>query len=365
MNLKKPLLSLSLLGSFAHGQAAWSCAAEAELGAPPVKVSAESALIVWDEANKTEHFIRRANFDSSGKNVGFLVPTPNTPELGAASDTIFASLDATLAPQIVEKRQTGYRFDWLVIPDQKVQPLTASRTTPPKITLELPAKGIAQKRQRVGDYDATVLAARDERSLEKWLKKNNFKTDAGLRAWLRPYVQRGWSITAFKVRPGKNGAELSPVRLSFKTEKPYYPYREPAAARGKGAFAAGRTLKVYYLAKQRVDGGIGNSAKWPGQTQWAAALPTPAREQLVRGAGLSAAQIPAQARLTVFNDTASPRPGTDEVYFRPAKDQSKIKPPIVEKVVDARTKIPLEFLILGIVGASVGAMKLTNRRFDK
>ncbi|HEX8550582.1 MAG TPA: DUF2330 domain-containing protein [Abditibacteriaceae bacterium] len=354
-------------GAFAWSQAnaAWSCAAQESLGAPPIKVNNESALIVWDEKNKTEHFIRRASFDSSGKSMGFLVPTPTTPQLSAASDAIFTSLDHAMQPQIIEKKKTGLRFDWLVIPDkQENKPQRPYMPSPQSPVLKLPASGISQKRQRVGGYDATVLAARDSASLEKWLKQNNFKTDASLRAWLRPYVARGWKLTAFKIRSGVHSAELEPVRLSFKTDKPYYPYREPASARAKGAFKAGRTLKVYYLAQQSVAGGIGQSAKWPGKMEFAAALPSTTRDDLVVGAGLKEAQIPKQARLTIFSDASTPRPGTDELFFRPAPDQNPQKPAPIIKEVDARKKIPLEFFVLGIIGASVAAMKLTNRKFD-
>ena len=362
--MKKALLGIVMCGAWA--QQAWACGTVEEEGAAPIAVNSEAAIITWDAKTKTEHFIRRASFDSSGKSMGFIVPTPGVPTLSAASDEIFASLENVQKPETVTTKQTGYRFDWLVVPD-KTERASArvSVSAPSQSTVVLPARGVAKVRRQVGDYDATILQAKDERALEKWLKANNFKTDASLRAWLRPYVQRGWSLTAFKIRSGKGSAELAPVRLTFKTDKPYYPYREPASARAKGAWKAGRTLKVYYLAPKRVVGGIGESANWPGQTQWTAALPDGARKDLMRGAALPQNAIPAGTQLTVFQDSAAPRPGTDEVFFRAAKDQTELKPQPMVKTIDARTKIPLEFLILGIVGTSVGAMKLTNRRFDK
>ena len=35
--------------------------------------------------------------------------------------------------------------------------------------------------------------------------------------------------------------------------------------------------------------------------------------------------MPATAWMTTFDDHASPRPGTDEVFFDPAKDQSPVR----------------------------------------
>src|SRR5262245_45994026 len=54
--------------------------------APPrgeeVRIAEEEAIILWDPATRTEHFIRRAQFRSTARAFGFLVPTPATPALG-------------------------------------------------------------------------------------------------------------------------------------------------------------------------------------------------------------------------------------------------------------------------------------------
>src|SRR5580692_3138180 len=53
--------------------------------APPrnghVSIADETAIIVWDAATKTEHFIRRASFQTASKDFGFIVPTPSKPML--------------------------------------------------------------------------------------------------------------------------------------------------------------------------------------------------------------------------------------------------------------------------------------------
>ena len=43
---------------------------------------------------------------------------------------------------------------------------------------------------------------------------------------------------------------------------------------------------------------------------------------------------PPGAWLTVFQDTKSPRPGKDEVYFDPAQDQTPIRPPDIDRGED-------------------------------
>ena len=55
-------------------------------------VNAEQAVILWDAATKTEHFIRAASFTSTSADFGFLVPTPTLPTLHEADARLFDSL---------------------------------------------------------------------------------------------------------------------------------------------------------------------------------------------------------------------------------------------------------------------------------
>src|SRR5262245_33760455 len=75
--------------------------------APPpgarVEITDEVALIVWDEATQTEHFIRRASFRSTAADFGFLVPTPSKPDLGEADDGLFDYLATVTAPKVEER----------------------------------------------------------------------------------------------------------------------------------------------------------------------------------------------------------------------------------------------------------------------
>ena len=73
----------------ASARYAQACATAPPEGAT-VAVAGESAIIVWDEATKTEHFIRRATFETSAKDFGFLAHSTK-PELAEASDALFSS----------------------------------------------------------------------------------------------------------------------------------------------------------------------------------------------------------------------------------------------------------------------------------
>src|SRR5262245_52407848 len=76
------------------------CAAIERRGGPSISIAEESAIIVWDPAKKVQHFIRRAAFDTTSSDFGFLVPTPTMPELPlkTVEDGIFGAVDTWLLP---------------------------------------------------------------------------------------------------------------------------------------------------------------------------------------------------------------------------------------------------------------------------
>src|SRR5580765_3744076 len=69
-----------------------------------VAVADEVAVIVYDGATKTEHFVRRATFHTTSADFGFLVPTPSLPELTPANPDAFAALAKMTEPKVEVRR---------------------------------------------------------------------------------------------------------------------------------------------------------------------------------------------------------------------------------------------------------------------
>jgi hypothetical protein len=297
-----------------------------------VDVADETALIIWDGATKTEHFIRQATFVGSAYDFGFLVPTPNRPNLETADPELFTNL-ATIT-----KPKTLYQ-------DVNYNPIGCGGAGPMaanKAELQLNGVVVLEQKQ-VGGMDAAVLAFHREKKQElkeaasellDWLSKNRYAVRPELNQWLIPYIRDNWVITAFKIaghpsdapdamtkvaaksdphNDSKNiGLKSSAVLLSFKTDRPFFPYREPKDQRDEKAKGVPRLLRVFLAAKARMAGKLGDGTKsWPGQTVWANALRDEERLGLIDKAKIPGGIPLMKWWLTEFEDRSTPRPGTD------------------------------------------------------
>ena len=322
---------------------ATACATAPPAGAV-VAVADESAVIVWDEATKTEHFVRRATFRSAAKDFGFLVPTPSKPELSEASDASFARLEDVIRPETVQVHHTRLEptlmlFFFFLARGSKSAPMEVARA---------PVRVLEEK--RVAGYDAAVLEADDAGALEQWLKEHGYAQRPALAEWLAPYVQKKWKLTAFKVADPTAGDQpqnlgTNAVRMSFHTERPFFPYREPRDQRESlpPALSTSRSLRVFFIGTSRAAATIGEgTTTFAGTTAWAGPFDAAKAELPVAA--------PPGAWLTLFQDDASPRPGTDELWLAKAKDQTPIKPPPFVIQVGDVIPIPLDLIaLLGVI----------------
>lgn len=395
---------VAALGAFVAMPApADGCAA-----APPrgetVSVADEAALIVWDEKTKTEHFVRRANFTSTAYDFGFLVPTPSRPHLELADDGVFNDLSGLTAPKIeyrTETREVNRSFDLGCAGSKSAEFAGAAAD---KMAPNSRAGGVSVLEQKkLGDYDVSVLAFRrgtidtpasGAAELTKWLSKHGYEASEAIQKWLERYVQDEWCITAFKIgaKPtaddphaapnapnARRDLRAKPVRMSFRTERPFYPYREPLTAPAP-TDSSSRLLRVFVAAPWRVGGALGDGAKvWPGSTAWAGSVAPESWGVIFNRAKLTsnepadgvAVMMPRPEAgwwLTEFEDRSSPRPGTDEVYFAESPDASPVERP---KVIYTNTQIVYRTpwwhiaVYLGVPTAlflgALGAWRLTRR----
>jgi hypothetical protein len=285
-----------------------SCAPVAPPGAA-VHLDEESAIVIWDAASRTQHFVRRAAFRTQAKDFGFLVPTPAVPELAEADDYAFELLAKITAPKTVDLRGD----------ERKAVKAAASAAAP--VVVVATAK--------VAGYDAAVLEATDAAALDRWLKDHGYVSSPALVEWYRPYIAQGWKITAFKIarEPQTERVATGAVRMSFRTERPFFPYREP----GEADTGRARLLRIFFIGDGRFFGALGLGSAWNGETAWSGPLADGDRQRLLDLVKLPKDAAPGATWLTEFEDRSSPRPAGADLVFAPMGDRSVVtRPDIVE-----------------------------------
>jgi hypothetical protein len=243
------------------------------------------------------------------------------------------------------------------------------------------------EKKKIGDYDVAVLKADDAGKLREWLEKNGYDARPQLTEWLKFYTDNKWILTAFKISadrvskaaitppstgktsPNKGSSPSSspnanpiPFRLSFQTDRPFYPYREPADQRlvSPDMSPPSRLLRVFFVSDTRFAGTLGDKPEWPGKAVWANKLDPTTFDTVAKGSKLPTELNGRPWFLTEFEDSSSPRPGTDEVYFAKSADQATVErqpvtvyeyreSPTPETVLGILVAIPVVLLIVGLL----------------
>lgn len=291
---------------------AWACCPSGSEGRPVVNAD-QTVILIWDAAKRTQHFIRRANFKSEGKDFAFIVPSPSEPQLEEAGDAAFEKLKVMTAPEVVKKTRTK----GLMLGDTPAAPAAAAKVK------------VLQDKEVAG-FRAKVLAATSAKALADWLKENGYAFTPEVEAWAAPYVDLQWKFTVMKVAKDK-GAKTSDVaaaalRMSFKTDRPLFPYREPdykgtAAKLG----AADRVLRIFFIAEARYEGSFSKTQAWTGKTAWSGKIGKADRKALLEQLKLPGDTGPAEWWLTEFEDRWPYKPAPADVTFAKAEDQSPVK----------------------------------------
>ncbi len=296
----------------------------------PVVNADQTVIILWDAARKTQHFIRQASFKSAADDFGFLVPSPTRPELDESGDGAFPLLKKLTEPERLRvQRPSGGRGCGCVASDTAAVGKAAAGKG-----------GVAVlEEKKVAGFNAAVLQTKSAVDLMDWLKDHGYAYSPEIEAWAKPYVEAGWKITALKVAKGADGkgkqdVGASALRMSFQTDRPLFPYREPDPKRSAETLGAShRLLRVYFLADARYRGELTKEVPWTGTVAWSNRLSPEDRARALAMLKLPEPTGPAEWWLTEFEDYWPYRAAPADVYFSRDPDQGTVKrPPIIEYV---------------------------------
>jgi hypothetical protein len=183
----------------------------------------------------------------------------------------------------------------------------------------------------VAGFQAAVLEAKSAGALAGWLKENGYAYSPEVKAWARPYVDAGWKFTALKIARKDQGLDktrvtASALRISFKTEHPVFPYREPDyKGVNEKLEARQRLLRIYFLADARYDGTLTKDKKWSGRVVWAGKVSAADRKTLLKELKLPETTGPSTWWLTEFEDAWSYQGAPADVYFACSSNQRTVR----------------------------------------
>lgn len=341
-------------------RAAEACCPAPPISGEPVVNADQTVVILWDKATQTEHFIRRATFSSAAKDFGFLIPSPSKPELSESGNPAFDALMDLTAPEEKTVVREPPKFSGCSCGDKSAAGSAPGR---PKGALSASVKVLEEK--TVAGFDAAVLETDSAAELVAWLKEHNYAFSPEIEDWSKPYIAQKWKITALRV--AKKDAHKSDkqvaadaLRLSFKTDRPLFPYREPDPSKAATALdAKKRLLRIYFLGDARYQGDL-TPAGWSGKVAWAGELEPAQRTKLLEGLKLPNDAAPEKLWLTEFEDPWPYGLAPSDLYFAESQSQDKVRrPPIIHYVDKEPSK---GFVAIGLL---VLAALPFARRFTK
>ena len=287
--------SATCLSHNATSSAAGSSCEHRSTPAPTV----ETALVVWDPDTKLEHVIVAARFDHVHGHVAFFIPTPAK----AAASEVHANMPRAFASLIQRYRDRSPSWEVPSLPG-----------------------GLPRPWVTFGSIDAPTFSVQDlvgnGDQLNALLPPGPLANTASLRDWFAHYATRGGSIVALHGE-AQGGAFTTPyLQISFSSQRPYYPYREPPRAaddveRGVVPGTTARVLRIYVLTTERVQMRIGGSVPSMAQA-WLSLEPRHDELREAFGETLYAELELAPERrywLTSFEDYHVVRPGDDDLQF--------------------------------------------------
>lgn len=307
--------------------------------------------MIWNPETKVQHFIRQASFKSDGADLGFIVPTPAEPELAASGNDAFDALGEFTKPEVQYRQARRQATGCGCASESKSERKTTK-------TVEV----LQQK--RVAGYDATVLEATSADDLAKWLAEHGYDFSPQIATWAEPYVADGWKFTALRVAKEEEQKDVPQVsaealRITFKTDQPLFPYREPdMTIDAEKLNAKRRLLRIYFLADKRYGGELTKvQTPWNGYAAWSDRLNEEQCKSLQEKLALPDEDLPTTWWLTEFEHLWPYEPAPGDVYFSASTDQSVVhRPPVIIETasngpVDAMPLVIAVVLVAPVLGS--------------
>lgn len=224
-----------------------------------VTIPDQQALICFD--GRVQTLVIDTRFVGEGTEFAWLVPVPSIPQIEAATEGLFPTLESLFVPRVMRRPffdLTGLFIILLIGMAAGLVANTAREFVAVKVTccllalslvvlVLLPSLGkagalvprdsvIIHGRSVVGVYDTVVLSGETPEAILSWLSENGFQAPEGIEAVVADYIAEGWVFAAAKITDSATtGTEYRrphPLALRFETDQPVYPLRLTGVGNG-------------------------------------------------------------------------------------------------------------------------------------
>ncbi|MCT4352910.1 DUF2330 domain-containing protein [Streptomyces sp. Je 1-79] len=217
-----------------------------------IGVDRETSALRWD--GRTEQIVMRFTVRGDAERAAWIMPVPGRADVTLGDAELFDALDDLTRPEYRTRHHFWPRGgNW---PFDMGTSDGAAGAAPGKGAPDVGVVG----RERLGPFDVARLTAGDPDALSDWLKTNGFELSDRLAAELTPYVEQKWEYVAVRLAPDTTdagtgtstavqvlGGELTPLRISFASDRLVYPMRLSRLARTP------QSLGLYVLADHRME----------------------------------------------------------------------------------------------------------------
>ena len=195
------------------------------------KLFNKSSKVVLTRDGNTTAITMASDYEGSPKEFALVIPVPTFIErkqIGVVDMKIVDHLDAYTAPRLVE-----YNDDDPCAPKLVTMTRTAAAVPTAPLAMAPDAaryKGVTvEANYDVGEYDVSILSAKESDGLVNWLTDNGYQIPAGANAVLGSYIRQNMRFFVAKVnldRMGLIGAGyLRPLQVRYDTPKFMLPLR--------------------------------------------------------------------------------------------------------------------------------------------
>ena len=200
----------------------------------PVNQAAER-IIFSENGDGTVTAVVQIQYAGPSERFAWVLPVPGVPDIGVSSDAVFTRLQSASNPQynLTTTVEGTCRTDGDFAAADGSVGGSASNAAPNQDGSGGGVNVLASG--SVGPYDFVVIMVEPQRDdladvAIEWLQDNNYDVTAVAPDLIRPYLEDGMNLVAFRLTKGNSDGDIRPVVLTYDTESPMIPIKLTAVA---------------------------------------------------------------------------------------------------------------------------------------